>query len=276
MDEFVAERIGEIRVALTQLRTANAAQARVVTVDGPSYCGKGHVAKAMLWTGFKYLDTGLLYRRLAYDTQELIISTNFEEIVRAALAMEKALIETDALFESLDQAFLRTHDISIRASILAAYPKIQASMIRIQQHWIRTRTIKEEGCILDGRNTGTAVWPTAQVRIVVDADHDIRCLCAKEYLRYMGRGTYELGDLDQSIRRRDSSDRSRAYAPLCVPHDAYHLDFSKLMKLGLEVGCDPDQAMTKLPACMQNIRTALAQLLMHPPDTLTMLGHKRG
>ena len=260
MDDLVLKRIGKIRDALSRLKNENPARARVITVDGPSYCGKGHVAKAMLWTGFKYLDTGLLFRRLAYDTYDLISSENVEETVLAAREIEHAFLKNDALFESLDQSFLRRHDISIRASILATYPEIQAPMIRIQQRWIQARTIANEGCILDGRNTGTIVWPTAQVKIVVDADHDIRCRCAQKYLRYTGRGTYALEELDESIRKRDSADRSRTFAPLRAPPDAHCLDFSKIMKLGLEVEREPDQATTTLPACMQNIRTALEHL----------------
>jgi cytidylate kinase len=188
----------------------------IIAVDGPAAAGKGTLARALAaHFGFHFLDTGSLYRMVGLA---LLSKGKDPHDLAAATAAARSL---DPKSWSADA--LRGEDVGQAASIVAAMLPVRDALLDLQ----RAFAAKKPGAVLDGRDIGTIVCPTAEAKIFVTASPQVR---ARRRARELaGRGTeisYDVVLAD--IRERDERDRNRPFAPLVPAADAFVLDTSDL------------------------------------------------
>ena len=187
----------------------------VIAVDGPAASGKGSIARALARRfGLPHMDTGLLYRAVALNLWRWGGDPGNEfEALRAC---------DDLGIDPLDQE-LRSEPVSKIASMISAYPSVRAALLRRQQDFAQ----QPGGAVLDGRDIGTVIAPSASVKLFVTASPEVR---AERRLKELeGRGMrvhYE--EVLADIHARDARDSGRAVAPLKAAADAVLLDTSKL------------------------------------------------
>lgn len=191
----------------------------IITIDGPSGAGKGTLGKKLSsHLGFSYLDTGLMFRALAYKAT--ITHTPMNEEALAHLALTLTL-------EDWDQNALRTDDMAHVASQLATYGPVRLAIKQRIQDFVATN--KSPGVILDGRDMGTVVCPQASKKLFITASAKIRAQRRFTELQLNGF-TGTLAKVLSDIERRDKRDQSRELAPLKPAHDAMVIDTSHLSR----------------------------------------------
>ena len=188
----------------------------IIAIDGPSASGKGTLAKKLAkHYHLAYLDTGLLYRKVAYDMLE-----NGQDPANTGEA-EKAAQRLDMTDAREDQ--LRTNEIAEAASIVAAQPRVRAAILDFQRNFAKN----PGGAILDGRDIGSVVCPHADIKLFVCASAQERA--KRRFLELKAAGyTGSLEQVRLDIEARDTRDRNRKTAPLKPAEDAHLLDTSKL------------------------------------------------
>jgi CMP/dCMP kinase len=188
----------------------------IIAIDGPAASGKGTLAKRIaMHFDLPWLDTGLLYRAVARDV--LANGRDLEDVMAAAAAARSIAAET------LGDPALRGPRAGDAASIVAKIPEVRTALLDYQ----RAFAAQESGAVLDGRDIGTVVCPSAHVKIFVTASDEARA--RRRFLEHQGRGediTYD--ELLADIRRRDARDSSRSAAPMYAAADAIHLDTTEL------------------------------------------------
>jgi len=205
---------------------------RIVTIDGPSGGGKSTVSRALAAKlHYTYLDTGAMYRAVAYQCRKKGIDpadSSQLEAVLAAIRIEllpPAPGEDDVrvLVDGLEVgAHLRTPEMGMLASRVSALPLVRSTLTRWQQE------IGANGRIVaEGRDTGTVVFPQAAWKFFLDASPEVRAHRRAEQLRRKGEQVDEPQLLAQIIQR-DKDDRERTIAPLAAAPDALTIDSSVL------------------------------------------------
>ncbi len=188
----------------------------IIAVDGPAASGKGTLARALAaHLGFHYLDTGALYRAVALTMLEDGLDPHDE--VNAVKTAETLDID------SIDDARLRTDQVSEAASIVAAMPGVRAAILDFQRNFSQ----KPPGAILDGRDIGTVVCPGALVKLYVSASPQTRANRRFLELKAKDADVTEAGVLADVVAR-DARDANRAHSPLKPAEDAHLLDTSNL------------------------------------------------
>jgi len=170
----------------------------VVAIDGPAGSGKGTLARMIAsHFNFVYLDTGLLYRTVAFLNVPLkkIKSMKIKDLLNVATKL------TD------DQ--LRSPENSARASDIAKMPEIRDVMTHLQQEFIQL--YKKKGVVLDGRDIGTVVVPDACCKLFITADLEER---AKRRFADLNDKNTTFEEVLNNMKRRDAQDKSRKIAPL--------------------------------------------------------------
>ncbi len=195
--------------------------AYVIAVDGTAASGKGTLARRLAARlGFAYLDTGLLYRAVAYAVSQSHGGAGFSE----SLAVDAAkTLDPGAIEESL----LRTDEVANGASRVAAIPAVREALVDLQRRFAAAPPGGKPGAILDGRDIGTVICPAADAKIFVDADVDVRAQRRVKELQERGVAAIPARVL-QEMRERDERDRSRSVAPLVPAEDAFVLDTTEM------------------------------------------------
>jgi cytidylate kinase len=196
----------------------------VIAIDGPAGAGKSTVARQLAsQLGFTYIDTGAMYRAVAlWAMRSGLALTDMHRMEQLADAAVIALhSETSGVAlnaEDVTEA-IRTPEVSEAASRVAAIPGVRRSMVSKQ------RLIAENAnVVMEGRDIGTVVFPAAQVKIFLDADHGER---ARRRVDQLG-ATEESAQIAQELAERDSRDRTRAESPLTQAPDAVYVDSTGL------------------------------------------------
>jgi len=197
----------------------------VVTIDGPAGAGKSTVAAALAHRlGFTLIDTGSLYRGLAWAVQEAGVA--LEDGPGLAALLERTSVRLEGarvLVNGRDvSAEIRTPAISRLTSRLTTLGVVRDKMTPTQ------RSLAEAGgAVLEGRDTGSVVWPAAEVKVYLDADLDTRARRRRDDLLARGLGA-DLETVREDIARRDRQDMERALAPLVKPEGAVVVDTTGL------------------------------------------------
>lgn len=188
----------------------------VIAIDGPAAAGKGTLARALAARlGFAYLDTGALYRGLAYRA--------LREGIEGEAALADAALQLRP--EDLAGPELRRAEVAAKASEVAALPKVRAALLAYQRNFAARP--EGAGAILDGRDIGTVICPDAQVKLFVTAAPEIRATRRFEEMRAAGQ-TPDFETVLADVKARDARDAARETAPLKPAEDALLLDTSKL------------------------------------------------
>lgn len=182
----------------------------IIAVDGPSASGKGTVAKALAKAlGLHYLDTGALYRMVGLTVQRLEIDPVDEE---ACAAIAASLVPA-----SFQDDELRGELVGGYASKVAVLPKVRAALLKFQRDFAG----KVPGSVLDGRDIGTVVCPSADAKFFITASVD-----ARAHRRFLETPRSDLAAIRADILARDERDQSRLAAPLKPAPDALVIDTS--------------------------------------------------
>jgi len=188
----------------------------IIAIDGPSASGKGTLAKKLAeHYQLAYLDTGLLYRKVAFDVLKTgAKAANVEAAEKAALGLDMSNVEEE---------LLRTGEIAEAASIVAAEPRVRSAILQFQRIFAQN----PQGAVLDGRDIGSFVCPDADIKLFVSASAKTR---AKRRFLELSQAGYTgcLEEVYQDIEARDVRDRERKTAPLQQVEDAHLLDTSNL------------------------------------------------
>jgi cytidylate kinase len=188
----------------------------IIAIDGPAASGKGTIARRLAaHYGLPHLDTGLLYRATAAG---LLQADKDLRDVEAAVAAARGLGLTE-----FDEAALRGARMGEAASVVAAIPEVRAALVKAQRDF----AARASGAVLDGRDIGTVICPSADVKIFVTASTATRA--QRRALELMKRGEkIDYAAVLADIVRRDARDADRPDAPMRAAADAETLDTTRL------------------------------------------------
>ena len=188
----------------------------IIAIDGPAASGKGTLGKRLAaHYGLHHLDTGIIYRAVAYTLMSRGADLKDEAAaVRAAQGLD---------ISTFDDPALKSHQVGSAASIVSAIPAVRTALVEFQRQFAS----QPPGAVLDGRDIGTVICPDADVKIFVAAEPKVRAHRRTLEIRSRGEAADEATIL-ADILARDERDQNRAVAPLRPAKDAYLLDNSHL------------------------------------------------
>ena len=201
-----------------------------IAIDGPAGAGKSTIARALAKElGYYYVDTGAIYRTVAYFLDLLGISPKDVDGVERYLDELTIQIEYDEtgkqhmIMNGLDVTDeIRTPDISQKASLVSAHAMVRDMLLDMQRDVARKHNV-----IMDGRDIGTVVLPRATVKIFLTASAEVRAKRRMDEFAAKGQEV-PFAQVLKDIQQRDHQDSTRAIAPLKQAKDAVLLDTSEL------------------------------------------------
>lgn len=201
-----------------------------IAIDGPAGAGKSTIARRLAAElGYCYVDTGAIYRTVAYFLDLLGISPKDADGVARYLDELTVGITYDEegkqhmIMNGMDVTEdIRTQEISQKASLVSANPLVREMLLDLQRDMA-----KEYNVIMDGRDIGTVVLPRANVKIFLTASPEVRAKRRTAELEAKGQ-TANYEKVLKEIQQRDYQDSHRAIAPLKQAKDAVKVDTSEL------------------------------------------------
>lgn len=200
----------------------------VVAIDGPAGAGKSTIAKlAAKQLGYTYIDTGAMYRSVAWkflQTGKTFDEAFISELARTMIIDFKPEADTNHVFvdgiEVTDA--IRSPEVTAIVSKVAAIGAVREAMVDQQR-----RMGEAGGVLMDGRDIGTVVFPKAQLKIFLTASVEERA--RRRYNEMVAKGQeINFEQLKADIISRDKQDSERAISPLCQAEDALLLDTSSM------------------------------------------------
>lgn len=201
-----------------------------IAIDGPAGAGKSTIARRLAKElGYYYVDTGAIYRTVAYFMDLLGISPKDVDGVERYIDELTVEIEYDEdgvqhmIMNGMDvSGDIRTQDISQKASLVSAHAVVRDVLLDMQRN-----VAKKHNVIMDGRDIGTVVLPKADVKIFLTAAAEVRA--KRRYDELIAKGQKaELNTILKEIQQRDYQDSHREIAPLKQAKDAVLVDTSNL------------------------------------------------
>jgi cytidylate kinase len=197
----------------------------VIAIDGPSGSGKGTVAQqAAKALGFRYLDSGAIYRIAALAALRANISLSDEQrLAQLARQLDVRFDDGGVYLGAEDVSFeLRSEATGNAASTIAVLPDLRVALLDRQRAFRRP-----PGLVADGRDMGSVVFPDAVVKIFLTASVEIRA--ERRYKQLIDKGmSANIAQILEELRDRDARDSARAAAPLKISEDAVLLDTTNL------------------------------------------------
>ena len=200
-----------------------------IAIDGTASAGKGTIAKGVARAlNIAYVDTGAMYRSIALLVLEAGKDCHNMEDVLSVL--EDVSFRFSWNGDSLDvivngrevTTLIRTKEVGAMASVVSVYPEVRSKLSTIQQTYASS-----ESLVMDGRDIGTVIIPTAELKVFVDAEVNERARRRCIELRAKGESV-SVEEIVADLRQRDHRDKNRAIAPLKRADDARLLDTTSL------------------------------------------------
>ena len=200
-----------------------------IAIDGPAGAGKSTIAKRLAKKlGFIYVDTGAMYRAMAYYFLQKQVDPSDEATI-AAMCPD---VDVTITYEENEQqvllngknvnGFIRTEEVGNMASSVSTYPVVRAKLVELQR-----QLAAKSDVIMDGRDIGTCVLPDAQVKIYLTASSATRAKRRYDELTAKGE-TCNLEQIEKDIIDRDYRDMHRETSPLKQAEDAVLVDSSEM------------------------------------------------
>ena len=197
----------------------------IIAMDGPAGAGKSTVAKLVAEKlGMHYVDTGAMYRAIAYGVLQEQVESHEERIAEAVSRMQIAV----QYIENVQHVYvndvdvsdqIRTPEVSSAASQIAVYASVREKLVELQ------RKIAEDWeVVMDGRDIGTVVLPNADLKIYITADASERARRRALEMEQKGEKNIDLVWMEKEIRERDERDMNREISPLRQAEDAVLVD----------------------------------------------------
>ena len=201
-----------------------------IAIDGPAGSGKSTMAKRLAAElGYRYVDTGAIYRTVAYFFDLWGVSPKDIDGIRRYIDELNIDIEYDdegtqhMIMNGMDvTADIRTQDISQKASLVSAHAIVRDMLLDMQRD-----VAKKYNVIMDGRDIGSVVLPKANVKIFLTASPEVRAKRRTDELIAKGQKA-DYNKVLQEIKQRDYQDTHREVAPLKMCRDSVKLDTSEL------------------------------------------------
>jgi len=196
---------------------------RIITIDGPAGAGKTTVSKLLSQKlGCIYVDTGALYRGVAFEIMQQKINWEDDHVLEGFLKtldlnfiMEANRLILVSSGRDISE-YIRTPEISMLASSSSAKPQVRSALLEIQRNIARTKD-----AVFEGRDMGTVVFPNASHKFFLYADLAIR---AKRRFDEMPEETKDLSRVQKDMETRDNNDSKRKSAPLKPARDAVKIN----------------------------------------------------
>ncbi|MBI4633882.1 MAG: (d)CMP kinase [Deltaproteobacteria bacterium] len=200
----------------------------VITIDGPSGAGKSTVSRLLAEKlSYMYLDTGALYRALAYKVIKEGLPPGdarlSELCARTKICLEeregglRVVIDGEDVTEKI-----RTEEIGLLASKVSGIPAVRKALLSLQRE-----AGAEGGIVAEGRDMGTVVFPDADFKFYLDAEVGERA--RRRYSELVMKGmAADYGEVEKDIVLRDRQDHERSISPLKVPEGAVIIDSSRV------------------------------------------------
>ena len=200
-----------------------------VAIDGPAGAGKSTIAKRIARRlGYIYVDTGAMYRAMAYYLIQNQVDAADQEAIAAACQHADISIcyqdgEQVVLLNGENvNAYLRTEAVGNMASVSSAVPEVRKKLVELQQ-----KLARETNVVMDGRDIGTVVLPDADVKVYLTASVETRAKRRFLELQEKGEPT-DLAKIAADIEDRDYRDMHRETTPLKQAKDAVLVDSSEM------------------------------------------------
>ncbi len=200
----------------------------LITIDGPAGAGKTSVSRKIAdRLNYKYIDTGALYRGVAFEARSAGVSqdddTGLENLCSTLnlnfVKDERGLRLLSNNSDITDQ--IRTPEISMLASAVSARPVVRKYLLDLQRNMGR-----EKGVVFEGRDMGTVVFPDADKKFYLDASQKLRAI--RRYRELESKTLQRLEDVERDISLRDENDGKREVAPMKPADDAVIIDSTDL------------------------------------------------
>ncbi len=193
----------------------------VIAIDGPSASGKGTVAQLVAEKlGFHYLDSGALYRIVAFAAQQKNIAwSHAEALGKLAESLQIRFKEGEIYLNNvLITEAVRSEEMSRGASEVAVHPQVRDALFALQQSFRQS-----PGLVADGRDMASVVFTDAKLKIFLTASVEVRA--ERRYKQLIGKGlAADYAQILRDLQQRDLRDSQRSAAPLTQTPDALLLD----------------------------------------------------
>ena len=201
----------------------------IIAIDGPAASGKSVSAKLLAKElNFLYLDTGAMYRCVAFSIMEEQIDISNKNSLRKFLNY----FEIDLKYEDGSLTFfangrnvtnkIRNSSVSQKVSEISAIPAIRDYMVGIQRNFT-----KGNSCVMEGRDIGTVVFPDAEIKFFIVASDEVRAKRRQIDLESLGEKR-SLNDVMDEIKKRDKHDSERGHSPLRKAFNAIEVDTTNM------------------------------------------------
>jgi cytidylate kinase len=195
-------------------------QSRVIAIDGPSGAGKGTVARAVAAAlGYRHVDSGAMYRAVGWKAvRDGVPLDDEEQVARLAEVSHIDLGERITIDGHDVTRAIRTPEIDRAATSVARLPRVRAVLVERQR-----QMVEAPGIVMEGRDIGTVVFPSADVKLYLDASAEERARRRAVDPAHSG-GPTALADVATMLTERDRLDSTRPTSPLYIADDAIKID----------------------------------------------------